>query len=208
MLLYFVRHWETYENKQWILQWHYDWKLNEEWIEQAQKISERLALNNIEMIFSSQLSRALDTANIIAIHHPTAKLLVNDLFQERSFWILEAKKKDETIRQWIAPSFFERAHQQLWSESNKDAYERAKKILDNIASYEQTVNIALLVSHWWIWKQIHAHIMNIPFDEVPNWDLKLKNTSLSIFEYKWWVRKDILINNAEHLEHSTFYWDQ
>ena len=74
MTLYIVRHGQTEENLQAILQGHLPGNLTEQGKEQVRKAAERLAETGVEFrcIVSSDLKRAMDSAHIIAerLHLP------------------------------------------------------------------------------------------------------------------------------------------
>lgn len=74
MILYIVRHGQTEENMQAILQGHLPGNLTEQGKEQVRKTAERLAEAGVEFkcIVSSDLKRAMDSAHIIAerLHLP------------------------------------------------------------------------------------------------------------------------------------------
>jgi len=69
MKLILTRHGETEENKNKILQGHLPGKLSELGKEQAKKVALRLKDENIDVIYSSDLARAADTAKEIATYH-------------------------------------------------------------------------------------------------------------------------------------------
>lgn len=68
MVLYIVRHGQTEENKQKILQGHLSGTLTEQGKEQVRLAAESLAQRTVDYkcIVSSDLKRAVDSANIIA----------------------------------------------------------------------------------------------------------------------------------------------
>ncbi len=93
MKFVFVRHGETDYNKRKVMTGQYDAPLNEEGREQARLEMEKLQ-NNFDVIFSSSLSRARETADIInkKLNLP---IIITDLITERDFGSLVGKTWDE-----------------------------------------------------------------------------------------------------------------
>jgi len=67
--LYLVRHGETFDNANQIMQGQTQGKLNETGIMQAEELSSKLAAEHFDAIVSSDLHRAVETAEIIAKPH-------------------------------------------------------------------------------------------------------------------------------------------
>ncbi len=90
MKLIITRHGETEENRTGIVQGHLPGQLSESGIEQAQKLALRLKGEKIDVIYSSDLDRASDTAKEIAKDHPSVPIrFVRDLIdQEKNYKIL------------------------------------------------------------------------------------------------------------------------
>lgn len=91
--LYFVRHGLSQLNIEGKVAGITDTPLAEKGKLQAKATGQKLKDIKIEHIISSPLSRALDTAKIIAkeINYPINKIEINPLFIERSFGVMEAQ---------------------------------------------------------------------------------------------------------------------
>lgn len=89
-----IRHGQTDWNIEKRLQGHSDIPLNEKGIEQALALSEILKEEKLEAIFSSDLQRALRTANEIAKWHNLPVQIDAD-FRERSYGIFEGLSREE-----------------------------------------------------------------------------------------------------------------
>ncbi|KAF8809107.1 phosphoglycerate mutase-like protein, partial [Phlegmacium glaucopus] len=91
--IYLVRHGETQANRDEIIQGHLDAALNDKGFEQARLVGEalkRIKFHNVA--FSSDLSRAVSTAEEILIHHPEVKMVKQEELRERYMGELEGKR--------------------------------------------------------------------------------------------------------------------
>lgn len=83
--LILVRHGETEWNKSLRYQGQSDIRLNEKGIEQAARVRERLSPEKIDVIYSSDLVRAHETAEIIAARHSILEICQSPLLRETNF---------------------------------------------------------------------------------------------------------------------------
>ncbi len=97
--LYFIRHGLSQLNTEGKVAGHTETPLTDEGKQQAQQAGKKAQNLGIEHIISSPLSRAYDTAKIIAkeIGYPIDKIEVNPLFIERYFGSMEAKPYNHDI---------------------------------------------------------------------------------------------------------------
>lgn len=84
-----LRHGETDWNVQRKYQGHADIPLNENGVQQALDAAESLKNESFDVVFCSDLIRAKTTAETILRFHPRASFIVNPLFRERAFGVLE-----------------------------------------------------------------------------------------------------------------------
>ena len=91
---YFVRHGETDWNREGRLTGHSDIGLNASGREQARAAAEQLRPRNIELVISSDLVRARETAAVIA-GELGAELVTDAGFRERNFGELEGRHRDD-----------------------------------------------------------------------------------------------------------------
>jgi len=97
-----VRHGETDHNARRILQGHLDTVLNKKGLAQARETAELLKEENIDVIFSSDLSRALTTAQIVTQNHHK-DIIQTKALRERNFGKLQGMTYEEIER--IFPLF-------------------------------------------------------------------------------------------------------
>ena len=82
--LYLVRHGETVDNVNQIMQGQTQGKLTENGIRQAQEVRDQLASEDFSAIISSDLKRSVDTAKIIAEPHDL-EVVQSPLLRERDW---------------------------------------------------------------------------------------------------------------------------
>lgn len=92
MKLYLVRHGETHENAEGIVQGWLDTHLNENGIKQAEQLVESFN-EPIEAIFSSDLQRAVETAEFFRAKYPSLPYAEDGRIRERYFGDAQGKKK-------------------------------------------------------------------------------------------------------------------
>lgn len=95
MKLILTRHGETVENKEGILQGWLPGKLTEDGIKQAKLAAQRLNDIKIDVIYTSDLKRCVDTAKEIRTFHKTSKFIKEKSLRERNIGIFQGKKKTE-----------------------------------------------------------------------------------------------------------------
>jgi probable phosphoglycerate mutase len=81
--IYIVRHGETEENKQKIVQGQLDTPLNSEGEKQADLVGSALKHVPFDTCYSSDLVRAADTAKRILVHHPGVGVQTQIALRER-----------------------------------------------------------------------------------------------------------------------------
>jgi len=82
-IIHIVRHGETDENKHGIFQGHVDTVLNADGLVQAQRVAEALRSTPFNVAFSSDLKRAVKTAEAILLYHPAVHLQKVEALRER-----------------------------------------------------------------------------------------------------------------------------
>lgn len=195
MKLIITRHGETEENLNKIWQGHLPGKLTKKGIEQARKLANRLKDKNIDVIMSSDLARASDTAKEIAKFHKDVPIYFTEDLRERFLGYLQGKK----ITKELEKILFER---ELCGETNIESIEdielRAKEIIKRLLK-NFSDNTILLIGHLGINCAIKSYLLQ------RSWEKMVKEnsqyTSVTIFEFdKDKNQKLILMNCAKHLE--------
>ncbi|KAJ7264959.1 histidine phosphatase superfamily [Mycena haematopus] len=100
--IYVVRHGETESNKESVIQGQLDTELNETGVEQARRLADALRLVHFDAAYSSDLVRALKTAQIILEHRPNIEIRREEDLRERFLGDLQGTKIGETIQARMA----------------------------------------------------------------------------------------------------------
>ena len=94
MLVYLIRHGQTQYNIDGRVQGWLDVPLNDQGREQARRLALRLSAEPIDMVFTSPLSRAVDTARALTAHS-NLRMVVDDRLREYNMGDWTGKTGDE-----------------------------------------------------------------------------------------------------------------
>ena len=181
-MIYIVRHGETDWNIEQKMQGHTDIPLNTNGEKQAQAIAKDLKNIQLDIIYSSPLSRALDTATIINNHHKT-KLITDNALRERQFGELEGKTYEEINAyhpsllfnaSWNFPNY-----RPPGGESVNDIKTRVSAFAQNILKKNQGKSI-LIVSHGVTLRILIGTFIGVPPEQLTQ--LRIKNAALTVIE--------------------------
>ncbi|KAG7092948.1 hypothetical protein E1B28_009250 [Marasmius oreades] len=89
--LYIIRHGETDENRSEIIQGHKDTQLNVAGLSQASVVANTMEKIPLTEVWSSDLQRAVKTAQIIIEKHPGLEISTSKALRERHLGVLEGK---------------------------------------------------------------------------------------------------------------------
>ena len=197
MKIIITRHGETEENKQGIIQGHLPGILSELGKEQTKKLAERLKEEKIDLILSSDLARASDTAKEIAKFHPEIPFELKEDLRERDWGKFNGKRKDD-IDYWD-----EIEKKEVWSddliakyggETPQEATKRIIQFKDELLQNSGDKTI-LIITHGTIGNLLLNKLIEKFSQE------RLKNTSITIFEFDENGNPELkLFNCSNHLE--------
>lgn len=192
-----TRHGETEENKQGIIQGHLPGILSELGKEQAKKLAERLKEEKIDLILSSDLARAFDTAKEIAKFHPEIPFELKEELRERDWGKFTGKRKDD-IDYWD-----EIEAKEVWSddliakyggETPQEATKRIIQFKDELLQNFGDKTI-LIITHGTIGNLLLNKLIEKFSQE------RLKHTARTIFEFDKNGNPNLkLFNCVKHLE--------
>jgi len=177
MKLLLVRHGKTIENQQNILTGHLPGHLSEEGMEHAKHIASELKDKKIDMIYSSDLTRAIDTTKEIIKFHKDIQVEYTIEMRERYLGEIQGKKmrSEDVKKSYIFTN-------PVGGESEEEMFNRAKKFLNKIFEKHENQTI-LLVGHNGINKAIIAVIRKLTYKDIPNIE-DFSHTDVKTFELK------------------------
>jgi glycerol-3-phosphate cytidylyltransferase len=139
----FVRHGQTYWNKNGIMHGQFDIPLNYTGIKQAKKISEELKHEHFDLCFTSTLKRAKSTAYSILLHHKNTKIHYDGRLKELSKGLLEGKHlNSEKLLKSEDLKFIKKFN----IESKQEFFARVKNFIDEVEKNYKNKKI-LIVAH-------------------------------------------------------------
>ncbi len=190
-----VRHGETDENRKGIFAGRLDAKLNQTGIEQAENFAITQDLSSFDLIITSPLSRAKDTAEIIS-KKTGIELIEDELLVERDFGILQGKTWDQICAEYpeITKDISEKYQEEIrGGESVKEVEARVDKFLEKVKK-ENSGRKILIVTHTGILRILRRKLGGETVEETRKNDsdnLQLYNFS-NLFEENWIQDKDVL----------------
>jgi len=189
MKLILVRHGLTEANIKRVIQSHTHGVLSEEGRRQVKRVAERLKEEHIDVIYSSDLARALDTAKEIAKFHTDVPLHTTTLLRERDFASLEGGT-------WGSIDW-----DNLPSDVEKEdvLFSRVRELLSTVYAKHPDGTV-LFVGHAGINVIITAQIIGKTTKEL--WEsCTPKNTAVSVFTFKGFGNTEAhKLNCVSHLE--------
>ncbi|MCK4730379.1 MAG: histidine phosphatase family protein [Candidatus Aenigmarchaeota archaeon] len=196
MRLLIVRHGETEYNTKKIFQGIINEKLNQNGIDQANKLSVRLKDEKIDLIFSSTLDRAKKTAEIINKYH-NLEIQFKDELKEKNFGDLQGKPWKKLIEIVKKSGVEFHKYKPRNGESGVEAQKRIINFLNKILEKypEKTV---LFVTHGAVIMELLFHLTKLPRSESKK--IEQNNTALNIIEIDTNKHKIHLINCTNHLD--------
>ncbi len=192
-----VRHGETDWNKNARFQGQTDVPLSVTGKEQAEKVGLRLAHEKIAAVYSSDLSRAYETAQAIAQHH-SLSVIKNPALREINFGLWEGMSRqiigDEhkaLYQEWLANPMETKAPE---GENFIEVQNRALVALRDIAARHRDETI-VVVAHGGLIKAVICQYLDGGF-----WEFPQGNTAVNILEYQNNDFRFVTLNDLSHLE--------
>lgn len=198
--IYFVRHGESLWNKTSKIQGALDIPLSKTGKKEAKLIASRFKNKEVDAIYSSKLSRAVDTAKKIG---EIKGLKINEIeeLKEISFGDWEGlcmedikENRKEELEKWI---FTPEKQKFKNGESLKDVSIRTKKVLKEILNNTKDKNI-VIVAHSGAIKVMVLDLLGIPLKYYKN--MSLGNVSLSLVEQRDYNNVLVKFNDRNHLK--------
>ncbi len=202
--LLLVRHGQTDWNAQRRYQGFSDLPLNEKGLEQAHQLAERLQTQQFDLIFSSDLQRAHQTAQILVGLRET-RIQSDPLLREMNFGLLEGHTFDEALQRW--PAMIE-----TWLQDNNQPPEGAERIdqfnervarfyhelIDSALLNQPDQKTVLIVAHGGPLREIIRLLLRAAIPTSPAWWFNLEHASLSEFQVE---PEHVIINRLNDTGH-------
>jgi probable phosphoglycerate mutase len=159
--LYLVRHGLTAGNKVRYVGWG-DEPLNAIGRAQVRALAKRLAGERIQVVYSSPLRRALDTARPIADGHG-APLHVRDGLKEIDYGayqdVLKSRRKLRVKHNY-------RREPMPGGESLRDVFDRVAAVRAEVEAELRAGRDVAVVGHFWSLRMLAGQVDGLPFDEI------------------------------------------
>jgi len=197
--LILVRHGMTHWNNERRYQGHTDIELNDEGIAQAYAVQRRLAATKLEAVYSSDLSRAYKTAQIIAEPHRLPVKIAPGL-REINFGVWEGLCYEDLLRDYpdLLQVWFNSPHQLKVPEGEtfQEVRDRAVAEVQKITAEHPLGNV-ILVSHGGTIAALICGLLEQPLSQM--WQYKQKNTAVNILRKEGQKYVLELFNDVSHL---------
>ncbi|MGM0835377.1 MAG: histidine phosphatase family protein [Bacillota bacterium] len=190
----FIRHGSTSWNKERRAQGSSDIPLDQDGINDAKKLAARLSSENWDYIYSSNLSRAKQTAEIVAEKLDVPALILDTRLREVSGGLIEGTTEAERVEKWGA----DWRSMDMGIEKVESVLERGLACLNDIHQKHQESNI-LIVSHG-------SFIRHLLRKLTPGVDLEshLQNTSITTLTIADNIWNCEAYNCVKHLDQTVF----
>jgi len=164
--LYLVRHGETVDNANQIMQGQTQGELNENGVQQAREFSEQWKNKEIDIILASDLKRSIDTARIIAEPHQL-EVLTTPLLRERDWGSFTGR-------------FIPDLKGEVWPDDIETLENLLSRAGEFIAYVKQTFpgKKVMAVGHGIINKAIQSYYYQKPMNEIQ----RMQNAEVRILE--------------------------
>ena len=197
--LLFVRHGETELNSSQKLWGKTDVKLGELGLKQAERLRDRLALEKIDAVYSSNMKRAMVTAETVASRHQLPVIMCEEL-REVNFGQLEGMTINESNQRYpeLAKFRMER-NLNLRYPGGDSLIEFSKRVSQFLKRLEKHTGdeTVLIVAHYGVLRILICRLLDIDLRFL--WQFHLDLASLSIMETNQHIVILKLLNDVSHL---------
>ncbi|MDF2949657.1 MAG: alpha-ribazole phosphatase [Sedimentibacter sp.] len=201
MNIYLLRHGQTNLNKGGKFQGATDIDLNQLGKKQAELLGKRIQKYNIDIIYSSDLKRVIETTEILN-NYIGAEIIIKEELREINMGAWDKLTMEE--RYIINEDYAKQWHKHLADlpypngECGQDVYNRVKEIIDNIKKQKHE-NVAIVTSGGTI-AILLCEFLGL--EQYKRFSMEIDNCSISIISYDILEDKPIVkcINDTGHLE--------
>lgn len=195
-----IRHGETRWNVEGREQGHLDSALTPRGSQQSRAVAERLRGGRFSVLYSSDLGRAIQTAEIISA--VTGVRITRDIgLRERNMGVFEGLTKQEMAQRFPAEySEYRRIGHEFripQGESGRERLERSIRVLNAIAERHPNETV-VAVTHGGFLMGFFEHVLGIPPGN--GWRFRRQNAAYNSFEYIEGVWRLETWNETAHLD--------
>lgn len=201
MKIYLTRHGETEWNKELRMQGWKNSNLTEKGIEDAKSLGKHLKNINFDLIYSSPLKRALDTAKYIRGMKNT-KIVINENFKEMNFGLWEGMNEEELTKKY--PKEYEiflqkpQLFKPFGGETFTEFVNRIEKGLYDVIDNNSDTDNILIVAHAVVIKAIMKIVKGYGIEKL--WSLPfIRGTSVTVLEVENRNIKILLEGDTSHV---------
>lgn len=178
MLIYIIRHGETYGNLNG--DGFSETDLTPEGRRQIAFLGKRFMDTHIDAVYTSPLLRALKTANAVRSFHPDTPMIVDSLLLEKGTAPDYCGLPDEEIKK-LCPFGKILPRTPLGEENDEKAYSRAVEFIEKIKSENDFDSTVVIVAHGTFNSYLVLAALGFPFKE--NFNFSHLNTGVTLVNY-------------------------
>ncbi len=200
MKLFLVRHGQTEDNVNRVVQGHSGRGLNALGREQAKRIALRLKKEKIDAAYSSELQRAAETVQEILRYHPGVKVVFTCALRERKFGSLEGLPREKVVEVRDKSGFSFAQFRPEGGETLLEVQERVTRFYEGLRKKHFGQNV-LLVSHGGTLASLMLFLQNREYTREHFFECLHANCALTVIEVDDNKKHEIkLFNCVQHLE--------
>jgi len=200
-----IRHGETEWNRIHRFQGRSDLPLNPKGRDQARDLAFALRKESLTAIYSSPLVRAMETAHLIRVFHPSVPLFEEGGLVEMDFGEFEGM---EAQRWAVEYPDFRKAWEETpgsvtmpGGENLQGVQRRAIETLERITEFHPPGSTLLLCSHNFVNLTILCHVLKVPLDRFR--ELRQETAALNVFYMQGRQLWAEVVNERSHLKKET-----
>lgn len=197
MELLLVRHGESVANREGRIQGQRDYPLSEEGVRQAERLAKWLAGKRIDALYSSDLSRAYQTAAVIARYHPLKVITRTDVREVKlgRFETLTVDQLRQKYPAYAGADFLSTGLKDV--EQADQVYGRALAVVEDLFNRHRNEHV-VLVSHGLFISCLLQALLKVKW--CGQRLFKVANTGLTTLHFHSLTRFSILgVNERPHL---------
>lgn len=179
-VLVFIRHGVTELNNKGVYFGQLNPSLSDDGVKQLEKTKKILANIEYEIIYSSSLKRASETAQIVNIRRK--EIVLDERLKELNFGIFEGYSYDELLKNFpleLAKSERDwKKYNYVTGESVEELQSRAVEFVEEIKTEK---GVKVIVTHWGIINSILSYYFSNELDSY--WKFDVKNGGVVIIEF-------------------------